>query len=147
MNVLHLNYVDNLTMVESIEMKSQLESVPIEARAQPDCFRARTGHQLKFEESKLFSQLKKTQDYAAENKMKLNVNKTKLMLFNPCKEKDFMPEMSLEGSRIDLVENIKLLGVVLSSNLSWDSNMDYIVTRNMDFKKIVKTGSQLDIFA
>ena len=61
MNVLHLKYVDDLTMAESIEMKSQsqLESVPIEARAQPDCFRARTGHQLKFEESKLFSQLKK----------------------------------------------------------------------------------------
>ena len=147
MNVLHLKYVDDLTMAESIEMKSQsqLESVPIEARAQPDCFRARTGHQLKFEESKLFSQLKKTQDYAAENKMKLNMNKTKLMLFNPCKEKDFMPEMSLEGSRIDLVENIKLLGVVLSSNLSWDSNTDYIVTRNMDL--IVKIGSQFDRFA
>ena len=77
--------------------------------------------------------------------MKLNVNKTKLMLFNPCKEKDFMPEMSLEGSRIDLVENIKLLGVVLSSNLSWDSNTDYIVTRNMDL--IVKIGSQFDRFA
>ena len=61
--------------------------------------------------------------------MKLNTQKTKLMLFNPCKKKDFMPEFRIEQTRIDLIEQTKLLGVVLSSDLSWEANTDYIVTR------------------
>ena len=67
--------------------------------------------------------------YADQNNMKLNLAKTKLMLFNPCTSKDFMPEMVLENKRIELVEQVKLLGVVLSSNLSWSANTDYIVER------------------
>ena len=122
MNIIHLKYVDDLTMAESIDMSNQLKSVPVTARPQPDDFRSRTGHQLKAEESKLLAQLQKTQKYAADNHMKINVAKTNLMLFNPCKNKDFMPEMELEGTRINLVEKNKLLGVVLTSNLSWEAN-------------------------
>ena len=50
--------------------------------------------------------------------MKLNVPKTKLILFNPCKSKDFMPEFKIYDKRIYLVEQVKLLGVVISSNSS-----------------------------
>ena len=81
------------------------------------------------EESKVMSQLKQTQTYKADNYIKLNLAKTKLMLFNPCKNKDFMPEIAVEGTRIDLVEETKLLGVVVSSNLSWHSNTEYIAKR------------------
>ena len=61
--------------------------------------------------------------------MKINISKTKLMLFNPCKTRDFLPEMEMNGTRLDLVEEAKLLGVIISSNLSWSSNTDYIVER------------------
>ena len=61
--------------------------------------------------------------------MKLNIKKTKLMLFNPCSSKDFMPEIVINNTRIDLVEEIKLLGVMLTSDLSWAANTQYIVDR------------------
>ena len=61
--------------------------------------------------------------------MKLNLQKTKLMLFNPCSSKDFMPEIKINNTRIDLVEKIKLLGVVVTSDLSWAANTQYIVDR------------------
>ena len=77
----------------------------------------------------MYDQLKKIKKYAVENKMKLNVAKTKLMLFNPCKSKDFMPELNFDNTRLDLVEKTKLLGVVLTSNLSWAENTQYIVER------------------
>ena len=83
MNIIHLKYVDDLTMAESIDMSNQLNSVPVTARPQPDDFRSRTGHQLKAGESKLLAQLQKTQKYAADNHMKINVAKPNLMLFNP----------------------------------------------------------------
>ena len=61
--------------------------------------------------------------------MRLNVQKTKLILFIPCKSMDFMPDFEVNHSRIDLVEQVKLLGVVISSNLSWSANTDSIVER------------------
>ena len=51
------------------------------------------------------------------------------MLFNPCTSRDFMPEIALDNIRIDLVEETKLLGVVLTSDLSWTANTQYIVER------------------
>ena len=128
MNRIHLKYVDDLSLAESVDMTS-LSHVSSDLRAQPDTYRARTGHILKMKNSQVYQQLQKTQEYAIKNHMKLNLAKTKLMLFNPCKSKDFMPEMVVEGTRLDLVEQAKLLGVIVTSNLSWSANTDYIVER------------------
>ena len=121
--------MDDLAIAKSVNMKTKLTSVPVTDRPQPDPYRARTGHKLVIEESQVYDQLKKIKKYAVENKMKLNVAKTKLMLFNPCKSKDFMPELDIDNTRLDLVEKTKLLGVVLTSNLSWAENTRYIVER------------------
>ena len=129
MNAIHLKYVDDFSVAESVKLTTQLNSVPVSERPQPDMFRARTGHQLRTEGSKVMDQLKKTQAYATENKMKLNLKKTSLMIFNPSRTKDFMPEIEVEGTRIDLVEKTRLLGVILTSDLSWSANTDHIVER------------------
>ena len=67
--------------------------------------------------------------YAKQNGMKINLEKTKLMLFNPCHSKDFMPEITVADTRIELVESEKLLGVILTSALKWEENTHYIVKR------------------
>ena len=129
MNELHLKYVDDLLIAEAVQMRKQLDPLPLELRPQPDPFHSRTGQQLKPEKSKVYAQILKTNDYAAENMMKLNLKKTKLMLFNPCRVRDFMPEFHVDEARIDLVEETKLLGVIIRSDLSWASNTEYIVKR------------------
>ena len=129
LNVIHMKYVDDLAMAEAINMNTQLKHAPVETRQLPDTYRNRTGHTLNNEESQVLKQLKDIQKYAEINKMKLNTQKTKLMLFNPCRKKDFMPEFRIEETRIDLIEQTKLLGIVLSSDLSWTANTEYIVTR------------------
>ena len=43
-NELHLKYVDDLTLAEAINMKTQLNCVPVEERPQPDAYHDRTGH-------------------------------------------------------------------------------------------------------
>ena len=88
LNVKHMKYIDDLTLAESIDMATQLDTVPVDERPLPDSFRDRTGHQLKPGQSKLYDKLKDIQNYAEVNKMKLNVPKTKLILFNPCKSKN-----------------------------------------------------------
>ena len=121
--------MDDLAIAESVNMGSQLTAVPVQNRPLPDTFRARTDHKFETSESQVFDQLRKVQDYAVTNKMKLNLAKTKLMLFNPCRSKDFMPEIAIDKTRLDLVEQTKLLGVVLTSNLSWEENTQYISER------------------
>ena len=61
--------------------------------------------------------------------MKLNAAKTKLMLFNPSKTYDFMPDMMINNTELELVEETKLLGVVVNSDLSWAKNTEYIPQR------------------
>ena len=51
------------------------------------------------------------------------------MLFNPCISKDFMPDITISTTRLELVERTKLLGVVLTSDLKWEQNTQYIVQR------------------
>ena len=77
----------------------------------------------------MFEQLKEIEQYAIDNKIKLNHKNTKLMLFNPCKSRDFLPIIELDGHELEVVETTKLLGVVLTSDLKWSANTDYIVQR------------------
>ena len=128
-NQIHLKYVDDLALAESINMNTQLIEIPQNERPLPDAYRSRTGHKLKSESFKISDQLNEIYLYAQENKMKLNLEKTKLMLFNPCISKDFMPDITISTTRLELVERAKLLGVILTSDLKWEQNTQYIVQR------------------
>ena len=67
--------------------------------------------------------------------MKLNLKKTKFMLFNPSRKIDFMPTFSLDNhTEIELVEEMKLLGVVITSDMKFNKNTEFIVKRA--FKRI-----------
>ena len=153
-NEIHLKYVDDLSIAESVDIKNQLLPVPLKDRPQPDPYRARTGHMLNNETSKVFNKLKDIKNYADENKMKINLTKTKLMVFNPSVTKDFLPHFEVEGTEIELVEQTKLLGVIVTSNLSWTANTDYIVERCISkmwmIRRLKKLGASssdlLDVF-
>ena len=118
-NEIHLKYVDDLTMAEAINLPEQLVKVPASLRPQPDCFHARTGHSLPAQNSKVFKQLVKTQSQAEQNQMTLNFKKTKLITFNPCRTIDFMPEITIDGSTLEVVDEIRLLGTILRSDMKW----------------------------
>ena len=60
-NVIHLKYVDDLALAEAVDMKAQLTQIPVDLRPQPDHYRARTGHSLDVQTSKIYEQLGKTQ--------------------------------------------------------------------------------------
>ena len=103
--------------------------VPAPDRPQPDSFHARTGHALPQENSAVYKQLMQTAVYASDNEMKINQKKTKLMLFNPCTSVDFMPDFQLGENELEVVEEMRLLGVIIRSDLKWTANTEYIVKR------------------
>ena len=128
-NVIHLKYVDDLTLAESINLKDKLVYVPESERPLPDNFHAKTGHVLPIQDSQVLRQLQKTKEYSDKNEMMINKKKTKMMLFNPCRKWDFMPDFTLEDQEINLVEEMKLLGVVIQSDMKWTSNTEAIVKK------------------
>ena len=54
--------------------------------------------------------------------MKLNAMKTAFMVFNPTLKSDYEPNFEFLGSHIKTVEEMKILGLVVRSDLSWKSN-------------------------
>ena len=54
--------------------------------------------------------------------MKLNYNKTKIIVFNPCRNIDFMPEMTIDDHELEVVDKIRLLGLIIRSDMKWTSN-------------------------
>ena len=128
-NKIHLKYVDDLTLAEAVNLPDKLVPVNRNERPLPDSFHARTGHTLPAEESAVQQQLLRTNQHAIENQMKINLEKSKIMLFNPCNSIDFMPKIELDGCELDLVEKFKLLGIVIRSDLKWSDNTDYMVKR------------------
>ena len=130
-NEIHLKYVDDLTLAEAINLPDKLESVPEDVRPMPDMYHARTGHIMpnQLENSRVLQQLVKTKQYADENDMKLNFKKTKMMIFNPCTSIDFMPQFVLDDQEIEVVEEMRVLGITITSDMKWATNTNIMVTR------------------
>ena len=128
-NEIHLKYVDDLTLAEAIDLPTQLVEIPPSERTLPDAFHARTGHVLPLKNSKLFNQLQKVESYANQNEMKLNYKKTKIIVFNPCKSIDFMPEIPMNGNNLEVVSEIKLLGLTIRSDLKWTTNTQIMIAK------------------
>ena len=57
--------------------------------------------------------------FAKENFMEINKKKTKVLLFNPRRRGlDFQPEVKLEGEILDVIQQIRLVGLILTDDLS-----------------------------
>ena len=61
--------------------------------------------------------------------MLINFKKTKLIVFNPCTSIDFSPEFSLDGNDLEVVDEVRLLGLILRSDMKWTSNTKNLVSK------------------
>jgi hypothetical protein len=125
----HWKYVDDLTLAEALDLKKCLESDSENILEKPLAYHDRTNHILPSNNSKVQEQLDGINRYAKINEMKINKNKTKVMLFNTARLRDFTPKLKIDGDAIDVVEEIKLLGVILTSDLKWNENTMHITKK------------------
>jgi hypothetical protein len=73
--------------------------------------------------------LNKIQKWTVKQKMKLNEQKTKCMIFNFSRKKQFSTHLTLNGNHIETVKDFKLLGTIISDNLKWNKNTQFLVKR------------------
>ena len=67
--------------------------------------------------------------WTQDNTMAINTNKTKELIICFSKKVNItdIPRLCINGTEIDRVTTFKLLGVIISSDLSWDSHVTYIL--------------------
>ena len=68
--------------------------------------------------------------------MELNEDKTKIMVFNFTKTKQFSTRLTLKKKTIEKVRETKLLGTVITDDLKWTKN-----TKSLVKKSIWKNGT------
>lgn len=73
-------------------------------------------------------ELKIIKKWMDTNKLSLNINKTKVMMFGNC-NKMSEQKISIDGIQIEIVSEIKFLGVIIDSKLSWKPHVRYIKTK------------------
>ena len=54
------------------------------------------------------------------------------MLFNNARKFDFPPELTFDdGTPLEVISEVKLVGIILSNNLKWQKNTEYITKKAM----------------
>ena len=80
-------------------------------------FHERTGHILPQKNNLLQYYVRDTEQFALENKLVINKQKTKIISFTKSRKWDFPPEVTFsDGTMIEYLSEIKLLGVVVSQH-------------------------------
>ena len=89
--------------------------------------------------------LQEIEDWTKSQKMLLNSEKTKSMIFNFTNKYQFASRLSLYDENVEVLQSTKLLGTIISNDLKWDLNTKEIVkksNKSMELlRKAVKFGA------
>jgi hypothetical protein len=71
-------------------------------------------------------ELKAITDWLKLNKLSLNIDKTKAMIFHSVKRNISTPKIFIENIPIEFVTQFNFLGIILDKNLKWKAHIDNI---------------------
>ena len=66
-------------------------------------------------------------NWTEKNKMQLNPKKTKSMIFNFTKSCQFTTDITVKNEKVEIVDETKLLGTIITKDLNWNRNTEEIV--------------------
>ena len=125
---LAVKYIDDGTVAVSVDLKSCLIQAP--ELLCPLTFSQRTGHCLPSQNNILEYYLEDTEVFTEMNNMVINKPKSFAMKFNKSRNWDFPVHLSFsDGSEVKVASEQKLLGVIITDDLKWDRNTDYICSK------------------
>ena len=123
-------WVDDLSLYVPIKLPDMLIQDTREPEIGPVAYHNRTGHMLPECNNEMQYELDSLKQYCTDSKMSINQKKSRCMLFNRATSRDFMPELHLNpDSNLEVVEEMKLVGYQLRTDLRTISNTNYIVRR------------------
>ena len=121
-------FVDDLTFLEILNLLSiEISSYDFQQHVASD-IPTHNGY-IETEKIKSQSQLSVINNWTKKKKMVLNKKKTKNMIFNFTKNHKFTIRMVEDNVNIKVVNETKLLGTYITSDLKWDRNTSYLVKK------------------
>ena len=125
-----VKYIDDASQTRSIKLRQALDPIDISDRPKPLEFFEHTGYTLKSNTNELQSDLDNLKEFTDINRMIINQKKTLIMKFNFRKSLDFPPIFNIgDGSMLNIVNETKILGIILSDNLKFNSHVEYMLSR------------------
>ena len=121
-------FVDDLTVLEKINLLiTGLSSINCRAAVPNDI----PSHNQFISAEHLKSQeyIRKIKEWTDNQKMILNAKKTKVMIFNFTNKYQFTTRLVLNDQNIEIVKQAKLLGVLITDDLKWDTNTELLVKK------------------
>ena len=123
-------WVDDMTITVPVRLQDCLVPDTRPDIARPVPYHSRTGHRLPNQANQMQTELDTLSEYCRLAKMTINQDKTKCMIFNRARKYDVMPELYFsDGQKLEVVEEMKLVGYKFRSDLSTKSNTKYMVGR------------------
>ena len=133
-------FMDDLTILEFIQL-IDVGLASFNLRAQVPSNIPLHNQVIRSEHLKTTKSIKETNDWTEKNLMMLNQKKTKQIMFNFNRGKQFTTEVTLKNEPLEVVNEVKLLGVIISDDLKWHKNTNYLT------KKVNKKMRMLHIAA
>jgi len=78
---------------------------------------------------KMRAELRQVQTFCNQNRLMINVSKTKCMIFNNIRKYNFSNCFTVNNSSIEVVNHFKYLGFHLDDSLRFDTHINYLVSK------------------
>ena len=80
--------------------------------------------------------------------MKINQNKSKTMIFNFTKKYQFTTRLSIQNTKLEVIKQTKLLGVIITDDLKWDSNTEFLMKKKANARmELLRKIKKLQCFS
>ena len=83
-------------------------------------------------------------EWTRQKQMKLNHSKSSVMMYNFTEKYQFATRLTVESENLEVVNQCKLLGVVLTSDLKWNENTKHLVKRANSRMEILRKLSSFN---
>ena len=121
-------FVDDLTILEIVDLLSVgITNYNIKEHVPSDV--SEENSFIPMENLKTSAWMKNLEKWSSEKKMLINGNKSKCMIFNFTNKYQFNTRVNLSGEQLEFVDHTKLLGSIISQDLSWELNIKNIVKK------------------
>ena len=141
----NVKFVDDGSVAVSIDLKASLSIDPV-TRPRPLTFYERTEHILPIEKNTLQDKIKEAEEFVNSNNMMINKEKTNIMMFNKSRNWSFPPELAFhDGTELSCISETKLVGVIVTDDLHWEKNTQYICKKARKKVWLLRRMKQLNL--
>ena len=130
----------------AVNLKKSIISDPVD-RVRPLAYNERTRQVLSLENNQMQEQLDNLEMFTSLKQLEIKERKTNVMKFNFSRTQDFPPELNISGfnNNIEVIREAKLLGVMISDDLKWQSNTEYICKKAYKKMWVLRRMKVLDV--